>query len=143
LSQTNIPPVGLTWLTPFIWVNDIKEALTFYENAFGFETTFVLDENPITFARMKYKNINITLNLKGQFNYDGSNPKETGVVPAVTFYVYSEDVDRLVAISVKHGANVLQPVELQFWGDRKCRLQDPYGHIWEFATPVGNDTNPV
>lgn len=32
------------------------------------------------------------------------------------------------------GAEVLIPVEDEFYGDRSGRLADPFGHIWIIAT---------
>jgi len=32
------------------------------------------------------------------------------------------------------GATVIRPPADQFYGDRSGRLQDPFGHVWVFAT---------
>jgi PhnB protein len=48
--------------------------------------------------------------------------------------IYFEDVDAVAERAVSAGAKVLQPVADQFYGDRSCKLQDPSGHTWMFAT---------
>lgn len=53
---------------------------------------------------------------------------------ATTVMIYFEDVDSVVEQAVSAGAKVLQPLTDQFYGDRSCKLQDPYGHVWMFAT---------
>jgi PhnB protein len=63
---------------------------------------------------------------------DGSSP--------VVIYVYVEDVDATVARAVAGGAQVLVPVQNQFWGDRIAWVMDPSGHVWTVATRVEETT---
>jgi PhnB protein len=48
--------------------------------------------------------------------------------------VYVADVDTLTARAIAAGATVLSPLADQFYGDRNCKLADPFGHVWMFAT---------
>jgi PhnB protein len=48
--------------------------------------------------------------------------------------IYFEDVDAIAERAVSASAKVLQPMADQFYGDRSCKLQDPSGHTWMFAT---------
>jgi uncharacterized glyoxalase superfamily protein PhnB len=61
-------------------------------------------------------------------------PATTGVPSPVSLYVYCNDVDALFARATAAGAKAEQPPQDMFWGDRFCRLQDPDGHSWYFAT---------
>ena len=54
----------------------------------------------------------------------------------VHIHVYVKDVDRLVARAVAAGAKVKREVQNQFYGDRSGSLEDPFGHMWHFATHV-------
>jgi len=54
----------------------------------------------------------------------------------VHIHVYVKDVDRLVKRAVSAGAKVTRPAQNQFYGDRSASLQDPFGHLWHFATHV-------
>jgi uncharacterized glyoxalase superfamily protein PhnB len=56
----------------------------------------------------------------------------------ISLYVYCEDVDSFYKAAVAAGANSLAAPEDTFWGDRMCRLQDPEGYQWSFATPQGS-----
>jgi PhnB protein len=62
-------------------------------------------------------------------------PKPDGSSPVV-IYVYVEDVDKTVERAVANGAQVLQPVQNQFWGDRIAWIMDPSGHVWTVATRI-------
>lgn len=66
-------------------------------------------------------------------------PKTDGSSPVV-IYVYVEDVDRTVERAVTEGANVLFPVQNQFWGDRIGWVMDPSGHVWTIATRIEEPT---
>lgn len=63
---------------------------------------------------------------------DGSSP--------VVIFVYVEDVNRTVERAVANGAQVLVPLQNQFWGDRIAWIMDPAGHVWTVATRVEDTT---
>lgn len=65
-------------------------------------------------------------------NADGSSP--------VVLFVYVEDVDRTVERALAHGAQLLAPLQNQFWGDRTAWIMDPAGHVWTVATRVEETT---
>ncbi|HEX9143244.1 MAG TPA: VOC family protein, partial [Candidatus Binatia bacterium] len=50
--------------------------------------------------------------------------------------VYVEDVDAFVARATAAGAKITMPLQDMFWGDRYCKLEDPFGHQWSVATHV-------
>src|SRR5882672_7735460 len=62
-------------------------------------------------------------------------PKPDGSSPVVIF-VYVEDVERAVERAVAAGAQVLMPIQNQFWGDRTAWIMDPSGHVWTIATRI-------
>jgi PhnB protein len=62
-------------------------------------------------------------------------PKPDGSSPVV-IYAYVEDVDHTVERAVARGAQVLVPLQNQFWGDRIAWIMDPGGHVWTVATRI-------
>jgi PhnB protein len=40
--------------------------------------------------------------------------------------------------AVDEGAEVLHPLQDQFWGDRHGQLTDPYGHRWGLSQHLGD-----
>jgi PhnB protein len=62
-------------------------------------------------------------------------PKPDGSSPVIIF-VYVEDVDRAVEMTVAVGGSVLLPAQDQFWGDRSARVMDPSGHVWTIASRI-------
>jgi PhnB protein len=63
---------------------------------------------------------------------DGSSP--------VVIFVYVEDVDEMVERAVANGAEVLVPLQNQFWGDRIAWIMDSSGHVWTVATRIEETT---
>jgi len=43
-------------------------------------------------------------------------------------------VDALASQAVAAGAKLVRPVADQSYGDRNCKIVDPFGHAWLFAT---------
>lgn len=62
-------------------------------------------------------------------------PQTNGSSPVVIF-VYVEDVDRAVAVTLTAGGTVLMPAQNQFWGDRSARVMSPSGHVWTIASRI-------
>lgn len=66
-------------------------------------------------------------------------PKPDGSSPVVIF-VYVQDVDKTVERAIANGAQVLVPLQDQFWGDRIAWIMDPAGHVWTVATRIEETT---
>ena len=66
-------------------------------------------------------------------------PEPDGSSPVVIF-VYVEDVDRAVEMTLAAGGTVLLPAQDQFWGDRTAWVMDPSGHVWTVATRIEETT---
>jgi PhnB protein len=62
-------------------------------------------------------------------------PQKDGSSPVVIF-VYVEDVDRAVEMTLALGGTVLLPAQNQFWGDRTARVMAPSGHVWTVASRI-------
>jgi PhnB protein len=102
----------------------------------GFEITFKADDTEeCEFARLRYHNINFTLNKEGSFEYHGVSPHTSHCITPISLYMYHENIDWFFN-KVKTHMKVLQEPRNEWWGDKKCRLEDPFGYIWEIATPL-------
>jgi PhnB protein len=66
-------------------------------------------------------------------------PKADGSSPVVIF-VYVTDVDQTVERAIAAGAQVLVPLQDQFWGDRIAWIMDPSGHVWTLASRIEDTT---
>lgn len=141
MSKRSPRPAGSPWLSPYLTVRDADQASDFYQRAFGFEKQFAMPgpDGRSGHVQMAFKDAHI---MFGPECAQGQNPSKapasTGVAPPVGMYVYCDDVDALYARATAAGAKGDMPPQDMFWGDRMCRLLDPDGHSWSFATNVGD-----
>lgn len=122
--------------TPYLCIKDAAAALEFYKRAFGATETMRMagPDGKVMHAEIAIGEALVM--LADEFPEMGfRSPASIGGTP-VTLYVYVDDVDAFVARAKAEGATVTQPVETKFYGDRTGQLQDPFGHVWGFATHV-------
>ena len=141
MSQVKSIPEGMHTVTPHLVCASAADAIEFYKKAF----------NAVEMARMpgpQGKLIHACIRigdspvmLVDEFPDWGSfGPKSLKGSP-VTIHLQVEDVDSFVARAVGAGAKITMPLEDMFWGDRYCKLEDPFGHHWSVATHM-RDVSP-
>jgi uncharacterized glyoxalase superfamily protein PhnB len=65
-----------------------------------------------------------------------------GTAQAVEIYLEVDDVDALHGRLQKKGVRIVEPLTLQWWGDRTFKVQDPNGYVIWFYTNVGEPKPP-
>ena len=134
----SIPPIppGYHAVTPYLTVRNAKEALSFYIKAFGAEPrgeliapdgTIMHGEMQIGDSFIMFCEENLEMGMKGPQTLGGAG---------ITLCLYVENVDAVFTQAVSAGAEVVRPVEDQFWGDRAGTVADPFGHNWTIMTHI-------
>lgn len=138
MSTPFTPPQHFAWITPYLTVSDASASLTFYEKAFGFKSEEIAKDNDgkILHVQLRYQDQAIMMGAEGAYNSPVKAPKTSGVMPPVSLYLYTSDVDAFFAHAKANGATINSEPMDTFWGDRMCSLQDPDGHMWCVATPI-------
>lgn len=131
------PWPGLNWLTTGLSVPDVRRAVDFYTGAMDMVAIAELpdttnDSGELLFARLRYRGNNFTLN-KEHWDSACLSPASSGQTPPFIFYLYVDDVAALTEQMVQAGASVQVAASEMFWGDKKARLQDPFGYLWDIA----------
>ncbi len=126
-------PDGYHTATPYLVVQGAKEAIKFYQDAFGAQELLRFEQgDKILHAEVKIGDSPIMLaDEMPEMGYRG--PKAFGGTP-VSLMLYVTDVDRVYAQAVAAGAQAVRPVRDEFYGDRCGNLIDPFGHCWMVAT---------
>lgn len=133
-------PQAYRGVTPYLIVRDAARAIEFYTQAFGAKETMRLSgpEGKVGHAEMQVGS--------GAFMLADEHPQMGRLSPqhyggtTVSMLFYVDDVDAQVAIAVAAGANLMRPVQDQFYGDRSGTMTDPFGHIWTIATHIEDVT---
>jgi PhnB protein len=139
MSQRPPRPAGMPWLSPYLVVQNADAARDFYQRAFGFETKMLIPgpDGKGKHVEMIWKDAVIMFAPESPESPFRA-PATLNVPSPVGLFLYCDDVDALFARATAAGAQVKQPPQDMFWGDRTCTLTDPDGHVWSFATNVAD-----
>ena len=139
--MSNLPPKpeNITWVSPYIMVNNIDTSTAFYQKAFGFKVRDIAhNQDGISWhAEMTYKDQVLMFGREGMHDAKSATcPASSKVDSPISMYLYCENVDKFHDAAVSAGAISVGKPEDMFWGDRICRLKDQDGYVWCFATNV-------
>ncbi len=139
MSEKSGRPARAAWVSPYLAVKDPLATIAFYERAFGFSSRCAMPgpDGTIMHAEMTWNDGVIMFGAERAFDGACRSPATSGVESPVSLYVYCDDVNALFARATEAGAKAALPPQDQPWGDRMCRLIDPDGYAWYFATHVG------
>lgn len=128
------PPENTPRVAPYLYYNDVAEALTWLSSAFGFKERMRMPgpDGGVMHAEMEIEDGLIMLGCPSD---DYQNPKKLGHLTQ-GLYVYVEDVDKHFKQAKESGADIVDEPEDQFYGDRRYTVLDPEGHQWFFAQHV-------
>ena len=153
-SRPDQGPTG--GVAPHLTIHDgrCREAITFYEQAFGAEQAMpptVAGDMPggegmpdmsgdrrIMHAHLRINGGSLMMNDAFPEFVDPADRSTPDNPSAVTLHLQVDDADRWFARAVEAGAEPTMPPSDMFWGDRYGQLRDPFGHKWSIgSTPKG------
>ena len=127
-------PKGYRTVTPYLVFRDAAKAIEFYKKAFGAKELLRM---PGPDGRIAHGELQIG---DSRIMVGDENPQQGASAPqsiggtCVHIFLYLNDVDKTFAQASAAGATVEMPPMDMFWGDRYCKLLDPFGHKWNMAT---------
>jgi PhnB protein len=134
-------PDGRHTVTPSLVVTPCADAIEFYKKAFGAEeiSRMTTPEGVVAHAEIR---IGDSIVMLGDEWPDGPtrSPATVGSSTAA-MHIYTDDVDALWSRALDAGAEVVFPLELQFYGDKSGRVIDPFGHTWGLGQHI-EDLSP-
>lgn len=132
-------PAHLHTVTPRLVVSDGAAAIDFYTRAFGAEELgerFTGRSGELIHAEIRIGDCMVMITDESA---DGggvaSSPRSAGTVTAI-MATYWEDVDLVWKQALAAGAEVIYPLQDQFYGERGGRLRDPFGHQWMLSRRI-------
>jgi uncharacterized glyoxalase superfamily protein PhnB len=124
---------------PYLCVRDAGAAIEFYKKAFNAEEVFRLTEPSGRIGHCELKFGPLTIMLADEFpEYNILSPQAYGGAGS-GIHIHVDNADAVAKQAVEAGAEMLSKPEDQFYGERSCRLKDPFGHIWA----VGHEIEKV
>ena len=118
-----------------LFVEDLAATKRFYGEVFGLPIEFEDDVSAV------FKLSDTLVNLLQATEAPGLIAPAVVATPAagarMQLTIQVEDVDATCAELLNRGVNLLNGPMDRPWGVRTAAFQDPAGHIWEVAAPVG------
>lgn len=122
-------------LCPYLAVKGAQAAIDFYVKAFGATLDFKLvdpSDGRIGHAELRFGATRIFL-ADEYPDFGAISPETLGGSP-IKLHLEVPDADAFMAHAVQHGATVLRPVKLEFFGLRTGMVADPFGYNWFIAS---------
>lgn len=129
-------PDGYHSVTPYLFVSGATKAIDFYKKALGAEERFRMAGPGGKIMHAELQIGDSVLMLADEFPDMGVKSPKTLGGSAGSIMLYVNDVDASFKQATGAGATATQPPTDMFWGDRSCKLVDPFGHSWMLATHV-------
>lgn len=129
-------PKGYTSVTAHLVCKGAGDAMDFYTKAFGAKDKGRMTgpNGVVVHGEMRIGDAIIMLGEEMP-EMGSRSPLTIGGSP-VTMMLYVKDVDAAYAKATAAGCTALMPPANMFWGDRYCRVADPFGHQWAIATHI-------
>jgi PhnB protein len=123
-------------VTPYLVCRDTKRAIEFYRKAFGAKVKLKMDSPSGGVMHAEISIGDSIVMLGDEMPAMGATAPETVGGTASGIMIYTENADRMYARAIAAGARSEMAPQKMFWGDRYCKLVDPFGHQWAIATHV-------
>ncbi len=129
-------PKGYTAVTAHLVCKGAGDAMDFYTEAFGAKDKgrMTAPNGVVVHGEMRIGDAVIMLGEEMP-EMGSHSPLAIGGSP-VTLMLYVKDVDAAYARATAAGCTTKMPPANMFWGDRYCRVADPFGHQWAIATHI-------
>ena len=123
-------------ITPHIVVRDAARAGEWYARALGAEEEGRIEVPGGKLMQLELRFGDATVMLADEFPELGVvSPLSIGGT-ATVLHLVVDDVDAVWQRAVDAGAEVRQPLDDMFWGERYGQIADPFGHRWGLAQHV-------
>lgn len=123
-------------LFAYLCVDDARQAIEFYGNAFGAREKYRLAEPGGRIGHAELDFDGTTLMLSEEFpEYGIRGPRALGGTP-VTIHLHVDDADAVIQRAVAAGAQLEMAPEDRFYGERSGSIRDPFGHRWNIGHSI-------
>jgi len=137
-SSVNPIPERLRTVTARLVVRDGAAAIDFYRRAFGAEELgdrFTGPNAQLIHAEIRIGD-SVVMITEDVADGPARSPERLGGLVSCVMCLYWENVDAAWERAVGAGAEVIYPLDDQFYGERGGRLRDPFGQQWMMSQHI-------
>jgi len=135
MNKVSYIPQGYNAVIPALAFKGTDAAIKWYVNVFGAKEKMRFDNPDGTIAHAEIT-IGDNVIMLAEENPEYNSSPKTLKGNSVNICIYLPDVDAVIKKATANGANLIMPVEDQFYGDRSGRIEDPFGYRWIIATHI-------
>jgi PhnB protein len=132
--MTTTNPNEIRGLIPYVMLRDAGAAAEFYRRAFGAEVLATLphsDGKRLMHCHLRVAGSDLFINdPMPEYGYPLKNPQ------SFTLHLQVDDADAAWQRAVDAGAEIENPIKVEFWGDRYGVVRDPFGVRWSIGGPA-------
>lgn len=128
-----VPTELMKGVIPYLSVPGASDAAEFYKKAFGAEEVrrFAGEDGRLMHCHLIINGGSLMLSDPFPEHGYGHQPSHS-----FTMQLVIDDIDAWWKRAVEAGAEVINPVQVMFWGDRYGSLKDAWGVNWAMNAPV-------
>jgi uncharacterized glyoxalase superfamily protein PhnB len=143
-------PPGWPRLSTALYCENAREAIAWYQRAFGFTVQIVVDgpDGGVAHSELRYGEAIVMVadgsaDRDARFGVNGRSPRALGGANTQSLMLYVDDVDAHCAQARAAGARVTYELADSdhgpaYWCDRTYACVDPDGHLWWFSQRLRN-----
>ncbi|SIQ41785.1 Catechol 2,3-dioxygenase [Alkalispirochaeta americana] len=118
-----------------LFVEDVPRSTKFYAEAFGLATSFIVESGD--FGQMTSGETSLSFSSLKLMKELGKNPgRPTASAPVFEIAFEVDDVPAVLDRALRAGANLVQEVKQEAWGQTTSYVSDPDGYLVEICSPV-------
>lgn len=124
-----------------LYVDDVRQTLAFYEQAFGLKTAFLHESGD--FGQLDTGATALAFSSRRLMAELGKNPAPADLSrPCSEIALVTADVPAALVKALAAGATLVQGAEQMPWGQTVAYVGDRNGFLVELCTPVAPSTAP-
>lgn len=118
-------------LYAYLCVPDAQQAIDFYTRVFGASELYRLVEPSGRVGHVELQmGAGAVLMLSEQYPEYGITAPPPQGLSGMVIHLHVDDCDAMGEAAVAAGATLVMPASDQFYGERSCKVRDPWGHTW-------------
>jgi PhnB protein len=129
MQKFNYVRKGYHAITPSLAFAGAGSAIAWYKKVFGAQEVMCMKDAAGTIVHAELKIGDSILMLAEENPAYNKSPQTLNGTPIV-LNLYVPDADIVFSQATREGAEIIFPLEDQFYGDRSGRIKDPFGYLW-------------
>lgn len=115
---------------PYLRVVGAAKAIEFYVQVFGAKEKYRLVEPNGRIGHVELDFGGTTVMVSEEYPEYGIHAPRPGQPTTSSIHLHVDDADAVVRRAVEAGAELVRPLQDQFYGERSGAIRDPFGHEW-------------